>query len=281
MSANFVVTVLASVAVGATASAIIVSTMQKDKQSKQTVATTVDVRTSKQDQDKELVAKNSEISRLKNELSKFKAVEAEKSVPRVEVKRDAKTILGELPALYGSNDRLHQRRRIYLMETLVDLGEPGLADIKAFLDEAKDAEPDWRTDQRQQLADRFGLEAAQVEKLQPLLTESATKFFGMFRDGSFRDLSETERREKMTAMAAESQEAIKKLLTPQQLEKFSGENGIRTLMEGLRGGGGGGGGGFGGFGGFGAGGAGGENPGGGSGRTRDRSPRSGGTKGGN
>lgn len=264
MIAKFIVTVLASAAVGAAGSAIVYSSLQKDSQSKKAQSQSTEERSTKQDQDKDLVAKNSEINRLKAELAKLRGVEAEKSVPKVEVKRDAKTILAELPGLYKSNDRLHQRRRIYMMETLVDLGETGLGDIQAFLNEAKDAEPDWRADLRQQMAERFGLQADQVEQIQPLLQATTAKFTELFRDGGLRDLPEAERREKLTSLMTESQEAIKQILTPEQLEKFSGDRGMRGLMDSLRGGGG-----FGGFGG------GGENPGGGNRPGGDRRPSGG------
>ena len=88
----------------------------------------------------------------------------------------APEVLKALPGYYGSNERLAQRRRIYLTEMLVDIGPEALGAIELVLnDPDEDFEPDINADRLRRTAERFGVAPEKAEQLSALMKEMQPK----------------------------------------------------------------------------------------------------------
>ena len=121
---------------------------------------------------------SSEIHRLNSELAKVRgerdAAELslqEAKFAKVESIYEPSAIIKALPELYHSNEGIFHRRRIHLLETLVDIGPDSLDSIEMFLKENRDAEPDIALDRNHRIADQYGMETTEVEQLMVFVGE--------------------------------------------------------------------------------------------------------------
>jgi len=98
--------------------------------------------------------------------------EAQASAGRIDVKKDPAGVIDSLTRLYGSNERMAQRRRIYLTESLVDIGPGSLPAIREFLRQDMDAEPDVGADSHRRMLDRYGITQTQYVAIQKNISET-------------------------------------------------------------------------------------------------------------
>ena len=92
------------------------------------------------------------------------------------IDRSPVEVLQALPGHYGSNDRLAQRRRIFLTEMLVDIGPAALVAIENVLNDVDaDYEPDLKADRLKRTASRYGVTSEHATQLAQLIKDMKPK----------------------------------------------------------------------------------------------------------
>ena len=180
MNKNTIIMIVASAAVGAAASAVVVSSASNSKKGKQTQN-----QDASQDTAKEKLAKaggsgggqgggrgdGAKVAQLENRVADLRAELDDAKKSRVAVGMSPETILELLPEEYKSNERLAQRKRIFLTEALVHMDQESLPAIQEFLESNEDGEPDIDADRERRVADKYGIEIAQMDQLKQMMED--------------------------------------------------------------------------------------------------------------
>ena len=185
--------VLAGVVVGAAGSAIVVTAIQKKNNDDEASQSAKDKLAANQNfkeiaekrqkiiedlqkeksEDKAGIAvrRDNEVRRLQGVINQQKKDLELANNNRVSIGLSPKQILDALPEEYKSNERIPQRRRIYLTEALVDLGEGALPEIQTFLESNVDVEPDIQADRERRVAEKWGIETAQIDQIKSMMED--------------------------------------------------------------------------------------------------------------
>ena len=111
------------------------------------------------------------VTQLENRVAELRAELEDAKKSRVAVGMSPESILDLLPGEYESNERLAQRKRIFLTEALVHLDQQALPAIQEFLESNEDGEPNIEADRERRVADRYGLEVAQIDQLKQMMDD--------------------------------------------------------------------------------------------------------------
>ena len=117
------------------------------------------------------VRRDNEVRRLQGVINQQKKDLELASNNRVSIGLSPKQILKALPDEYESNERIPQRRRIYLTEALVDLGSDALPEIQTFLESNVDVEPNIQADRERRVAEKWGIETAQIDQIKSMMED--------------------------------------------------------------------------------------------------------------
>ena len=184
MNKNTIIMIIASAAVGAAASAVVVTSASKSnkggavhkKDGEEDTAKNKLERAKKASQEEQRGqgrgrGDGAKVAQLENRVADLRAELEDAQKSRVAVGMSPETILELLPGEYESNERLAQRKRIFLTEALVHLDKESLPAIQEFLESNEDGEPDIDADRERRVADKYGIEVAQMDQLKQMMED--------------------------------------------------------------------------------------------------------------